>query len=388
MTGRGIAERPLRVLELRDTYEVGGPGKTIIETYRSINAERFHVHLGVFATKNETADTPFVSAARACGMPVHVLRGFNQYDPCLIIQLIRLVDSLAIDIIHAHEVKSDVIAYLAALFRPVPIVTTLHGWIGNGVKQRFFIQLDKIVARRFNRVIAVSKAIERELLRAQVEPRKICLLHNGIVLERYKKTGGQGGLEAIVQRRVPSPVIASIGRLSREKGHADLIEAVALVRKAGQKVSLILAGDGPERQSLTHQIRNLGLDDAVYLPGYIQDPRRLLEEIDLMVLPSHTEGLPNAALEALLMEVPVLATSVGGTPEVIAHGVNGCLVPSRQPEALAAAIVDFLRNREAWRRMALSGRDFVKSRFDFQARTAKLEALYDELAVSHGRMTA
>ena len=164
-----------------------------------------------------------------------------------------------------------------------------------------------------------------------------------------------------------------------EKGHADLVNAIHIVSRQGKKVSLVLIGDGPERSKLIQQINALGLQGMVHLPGYIREPQRLLEEIDLMVLPSHTEGLPNAALEALLMEVPVLATRVGGTPEVITDGETGRLVPAHSPEDLAAGVLEFLANPESWKLMASRGKDMVKTNFNFQARTRKLEAIYVEM---------
>lgn len=368
--------RQLNILHLRDTYEIGGPGKTILETHRAIDRDRFSLFLGVFAIGDEDGTTPFTAEAKRIGLPVHVVRGGNRYDPRLIGGVIELVKSLKIDIVHAHEVKSDVIAYLVAQFHAVPIVTTLHGWIGNGLKQRTMIALDKRIVRGFDRVIAVSRRIEQELMAAGVPPDKICLVHNAIVVDRYRRTGSRGMLSEAIGGPVAHPVIASIGRLSHEKGHADLIEAMGIAHRSGHKVTLVLIGDGPERPRLIQQAKSLGLEDFVRLPGYINDPQRLLEEIDLMVLPSHTEGLPNAALEALLMEVPVLATRVGGTPEVITNGETGRLVSAHSPAELAAGILEFLAAPEAWKRMANRGRDAVKANFDFQARTRKLESIY------------
>jgi glycosyltransferase involved in cell wall biosynthesis len=380
--GHGSANqvmRPLSILHLRDTHEIGGPGKTILETCRAIDSTRFQLHVGVFLRHGEPEDSPFVLEARRCGMPVHFIKGGHAYDVRMIGQVIDLVRDCQIDIVHAHEVKSDVIAYLAARFHPVPIVTTLHGWIGNSFKDRLFIKMDKRIVRGFDRVIAVSRRIEEELLGAGVPGKKLRMLHNAIVLERYRRTGRCGVLAEAIGRPVEGPVIASIGRLSPEKGHSDLVDAIGIVCKRVQKVSLVLIGDGPERPKLLQQIMALGLQEVVHMPGYIQEPQRLLEEIDLLVLPSHTEGLPNAALEALLMEVPVLATEVGGTPEVITDGETGRLVPARSPEKLAEGIQDFLAAPEPWKRMASRGKDMVKANFDFRARTRKLEAIYDEM---------
>lgn len=371
--------RPVNVLHLRDTHEIGGPGKTILETHRAIDRERFQLHLGVFLRHREPADSPFIAEARRLDMPLHFIRGGHAYDWHMIGQVVDLVKALKIDIVHAHEVKSDVITYVAARLRPVPIVTTLHGWIGNGLKQRVLIALDKRVVRGFDRVIAVSRQIERQLIDAGVPTDKLRMLHNAIVVERYRRTGRRGVLVEALGRPIPSPVIGSIGRLSPEKGHADLIQAMNLVISRGKKAALVLIGDGPERPKLIQLISALGLEGTVHLPGYVQEPQRLLEEIDLMVLPSHTEGLPNAALEALLMEVPVLATRVGGTPEVISDGETGRLVAAHSPEGLASGILEFLDTRDTWKQMARRGKDMVKTNFDFSARTRKLEAIYDEI---------
>jgi glycosyltransferase involved in cell wall biosynthesis len=298
----------------------------------------------------------------------------------MIWRVVKLVKALNIDIISAHEVKSDAIAYLASLLHPVPIVTTLHGWIGNSPKQRLFIALDRLIVRRFDRVIAVSGRIRDEVHAAAVPADRVRLLHNAIVIERYVRTGRRGFLGELLGRPVAGPVIASIGRLSPEKGHLDLIEALGIAAARGCRMSAVLVGDGPERPRLVERIQALGLQESVHLPGYLNQPERVLEDTDLAVLPSHTEGLPNAALEALIMEVPVLATRVGGTPEVITDGETGRLVEPRSPEALAEALMDFANDPQRWKQMARRGRLQVENRFNFTTRTRELEAIYLELA--------
>lgn len=371
--------KTINVLHLRDTYEIGGPGKTILETHRAIDSSRFRLHLGVFLTQAESADTPFVLAARDAGMPVHEVRGVNQYDFRMVGRVVELIKALDIDIVHAHEVKSDVIAWLVARRHRVPIVTTLHGWISGGTKRRLFTEIDKRIVLSFDRVIAVSDPIRAEMAARGIRADRLSLVHNAIVIERYRRSGQTGYLAELVGRSVPGPVLTSIGRLSPEKGHPDLIEALAIVHGRGCRPSLVLAGDGPARATLEAQAYALGLADAVHFLGYVSQPERLLEETDLMVLPSHTEGLPNAALEALAMEVPVLATRVGGTPEVVIDGETGRLVSARSPNALADAIVDFVADPAHWRRLAGNGRRLVVSRFDFKARTRRVEGIYTDL---------
>jgi glycosyltransferase involved in cell wall biosynthesis len=377
--------RPITVLDLRDTYEIGGPGKTILETYRAVDTTRYRLHLAVFLRRDEKLESPFVAAAQRLGMPVHGIRGYNQFDPRMIWRLAQLAREIGADVVHAHEVKSDVLAYLASFLYRAPIVTTLHGWLGNSPKGRLFTKIDRQVARGFDRVIAVSERIRDDISAAGVRSDRLVLLHNAIVLDRYRRTGRTGALAELIGRPPEGPVISSIGRLSPEKGHADLIEALAIVAGRGQKVTMVLAGEGPERGPLAERVRALGLENQVHFVGYVDPPQRILEETDLMVLPSHTEGLPNAALEALAMDVPVLATRVGGTPEVITDGEEGRLVEARNPALLADAILDFLAHPERWKEMAARGRRTVEQRFDFGARTQALEALYDELVLGFSR---
>jgi glycosyltransferase involved in cell wall biosynthesis len=377
---------PIRVLDLRDTYEIGGPGKTIVETQRFIDRERFALQVAVFRTRTETGETPFTRACAEAGLPVHEVRGHNQYDPLMIGRLARLVTRERIDIVHAHESKSDLLACLASPLHGAKTMTTLHGWVGNSRKQRLLIGLDRRVVGRFDRVIAVSGRIREQVLAAGARPERVTLLHNAIVTERYRRTGRRGQLaEVLGYPAPPAPVLVTIGRLSREKGHADFLEALGQIAREGQAFSAVLIGDGPERANLERQATALGIRDRTHFPGYIARPERVLEEVDLMVLPSHTEGLPNVVLEALMMETPVLATRVGGTPEILTDGESGRLVPSQQPAALAAALIDFFRAPEAWRAMARQGRAVVEARFDFGQRTRQLEAIYTELAGRMGR---
>ncbi len=373
-----MSPAPINVLDLRDTHEIGGPGKTILETFRAIDREKFRLHLGVFGAPADRGSSPFFNAAKALDVPIHEISASGPYDLGQIWRLRKLVEDQRIDIVHPHETSSDVITYAMSKLSRVPIVTTAHGWIANSPKQRAMVALDKRVMRGFDRVIAVSDRIRQDLVDAGVPPGRIALVHNAIVVENYRRTGA-GTLESIIGRPVSRPVLVSIGRLSPEKGHADLVEALRIVAVRGRQITAVLAGDGPSMSDIVARVRAAGLENSIFLPGYVKSPAQLLEVADLMVLPSHTEGLPNAALEAMIMNVPVLATEVGGTPEVVIDGETGRLVRPHQPEGLANGIIDFLDRREDWRRLADRGRRMVEERFDFNARTRKLEAIYEDL---------
>ena len=195
----------IRVLDLRDTYDIGGPGKTILETFRFIDAERFDLHLGVFLVDGEPVETPFLAEARRYGMPVHLIRGSSRYDPRLVTRTAALSRRLAVDILHAHEVKSDVVALAASRLRSTALVTTMHGWIANSPRQKALVRLDRTVARYYDRVIAVSSKIRHELIGAGVDPDRVRLIHNGIVPERYRKTGAKGFVREVTGGQPDGP---------------------------------------------------------------------------------------------------------------------------------------------------------------------------------------
>ncbi len=368
------------ILHLRDTYEIGGPGKTILETFRAIDASRYALHLAVFQEGPALEQSPFVAAAAGAGIPIHVVHSRGPYDPRLPFRVAALARSLGADVLHAHEAMSDVVTFLSARLRRVGTVTTLHGWIGSSRRQRLQVAADRLVLRGFDTVIAVSAALRRAAIESGVSPSRVVLLHNAIAAERYQRTGERGFLRQRAGRDLPRPVLTCLGRLSPEKGHRDLLDALARVRREGSDFTAVFAGDGPDRSSLERDAAQAGLHDRVLFLGHVSPPNPVLEETDLLVLPSHTEGLPNVLLEALLMEVPVLATAVGGTPEVVEEGVTGRMVEPRDPAALAAAILDYLRRPAEWRQMARRGRMTVETRFDFDARTRRLEQIYDAVS--------
>ena len=375
----------INVLHLRDTFEIGGPGKTILETFSHIDRNRFEIHIGVFKTRSEDALSPFIKEARRRGIPLHLIESSHQYSPAVILSLLRVMKGMKCDILHTHETKSDLLGLIASRIRRVPVVTTLHGWIGNTRKERFMIALDKMVVRGFDRVIAVSKGMKASLVEAGFDSSRVCLLHNCIVTGKYRNTGQKGYLSEKTGKTLKRPVIGSVGRLSREKGHKDFIEAISIVLGRGYDADFVLIGDGPERENLAASIDRLGLDRNVHFAGYLSDMQLVFQDLDLMVLPSHTEGLPNVVLESLMMGVPVIATDVGGTSDIISDYESGVLVAPGRPDLLACKIVEFLEDAGRFRRMSEKGRTAVETNFNFAARTVRLERIYEELASKKGR---
>jgi glycosyltransferase involved in cell wall biosynthesis len=372
------------ILHLRDTVEIGGPGKTIFETVNTIKKDKYNIHIGVFTRWAENNTTPFIKEARNKGYNLHLIKSFNQFDPLILVNTLFLVKKLNIHIIHSHEFLSDVISMCIGGITKIPIITTLHGWICNTRKDQLYVKLDQKIIKRFDRVIVVSEDIKKKLQNSGISEQKIAVLHNCIKSAAFKKQGKKGYLNELIGVKLKKPVIGTIGRLSAEKGHEDFIEAAGIVIKKGYSANFILVGDGPDRKKLQDKIDHLNLSKNIFITGYVNDIRKVYEDLDLMILPSYTEGLPNVILEALSMEVPVIATAVGGTPEIIESPEIGVLVPPRQPEQLANAIITFLENTEKFKRKTRFGSILIEKKFNFIERTKKLEKIYDEVVLGRG----
>jgi glycosyltransferase involved in cell wall biosynthesis len=177
----------------------------------------------------------------------------------------------------------------------------------------------------------------------------------------------------------PSTIVGSAGRLSPEKGFGVLVEAAAIVNRSHPEVGFVHFGDGPLRGSIQRQIRHLDLEGRFILAGFRDDLDRFLPHCDLSVLPSYTEGLPNVVLESYAAGVPVVATAVGGTPEAVADGVDGYLVPSGDAVALAGRILDVVKLGDARRAMGQRGRARIQSHFTFEVQALRYQDLFDEI---------
>ena len=234
--------------------------------------------------------------------------------------------------------------------------------------------------RRFDKVIVVSQKMHRELIKSGINKNNVELVYNGIVSKNYVDDGKRGFLNRTISGNADSsPIIGTIGRLNPEKGHTDFIKAARLVIDAGLRAKFVIVGDGIERENLEVLVTDLRLDDHVYFTGYLQNIIDIYKDLDLMVLPSFTEGLPNVVLEAGLMAVPVIATNVGGTPEVIDNKKTGILIEPGNPELLASQMKDFLHNRSAFKHMAISAQKKIQEHFNFKERTKRIEFIYQDL---------
>ena len=326
------------VLHLIDTYRIGGPGKTIINSARFIDSVRFRIHVGAFTDLDDSRNE-FARAVRDAGIPFLDLRETARVNVGHVGQLRRYVRTAGIRIVHAHGYRSDLLGYVATRGPRRPaFVTTHHGWIRNNPRQEMLTKLVLRLCGRFDGVEVVSHRLLDELPEAIRTTDQVAVVHNAIVLGDYAPTGARGGVRRELGLSDDDRLVGVIGRISIEKGCLEMVDAFAAVAGKHPGIHLAFIGEGPLAATVAERARASGLEARVRFLGHQTRIQPFYEAIDLLVSPSRTEGISNVILEALASGCPVVATRVGGTPEILEDGTSGLLVPSEQPAALADAM--------------------------------------------------
>lgn len=316
---------------------------------------------------------PFTELAEREGFRTEILPLRRSFQLGAAWRLARLLRRRRADVLHTHTLAAaNVLSRLAARAAGVPVVSHLH--IENHFRpatRRLLAGLDNATARLAARLVAVSEDTKRAYERQGYPRGRIEVVYNGVDVP------ANGGFRR--SRNDPAR-IGEIARLCDVKGQRELLQAVARLPHA----HLVLAGrdleqDGAFQDALERESERLGIRERVEF-GFHEDVPALLESLDVVALPSWTEGLPVVLLEAMAHARPVVATPVGGTPELVVDGETGLLVPPRDPEALAAALRRLLEDPDLARRLGEAGRERVAERFTAGQQTRRILELYDELA--------
>jgi glycosyltransferase involved in cell wall biosynthesis len=296
----------------------------------------------------------------------------------------------AVGVIHGHGYKSNIYGQLSSVGQNIGRIATCHNWLGDDAKMRLYARLDGWLVRRFDRVIGVSESVVEEILRQGVERGKVLRIENGIDLARYGNGTGVGG-EGLKREFGIDPgwkVIGTVGRLSEEKGHRCFLEAAERVLESYGKLVFLIVGDGPLRRPLEERASRIGrrgsgekgLGNARFIfTGIRHDMPAVYSAMDMFVLPSLTEGLPMALLEAMASGRPAVATRVGAVPTVIQDGYTGLLVEVEEVGELAEAMVRLLRNREEAREFAERAQRGIEERFSSKTMVDKYIGVYEDV---------
>lgn len=385
--GDDVMRGPIRVLELRSVVGAGGgPEKTILVGAQRADPQR---HVVTVCYLRDARDGMFAVRERAesLGVDYVELVERSSFDVRLWGRLRRLVRERHIDIVHAHDYKSDLLALMLSKAEPVVPVTTAHGWTGHSWRERWvYYPADKRVIRAFPLAIAVSAQIEADLVRGGMRPERVRVILNGIDPGAFRRdptreTAARHALGVAGD----DLVIGSVGRLEPQKRFDLLIRACATLRERHPRLRLVIAGAGSLREELGQLSRRLMPDGSCLWLGHRPDVSQLHHALDVFVQSSDYEGTPNTVLEAMAMETPVVATAAGGTAEIAHHAEHALIVPTGDVEALVHAVERTLAQHAETASRVTRARRRVETTLSFAARMAALECVYDEAMVSRGR---
>lgn len=311
------------------------------------------------------------------GIPAIVMPMANQWDIGWVHRCCAVVRQEQVDVIHAHEFRANAFGAIVAKLCGIPLVATVHG--KNYYPDRFKRRAAYRWVSKVARMVAVSEDL-REFLSSHVGicSDRIIRIYNGVDVPEPQS------LQQVVQFRArlgikPEDfVIGIVGSLYPVKGHAYLFEAFQSIVSVRPNAKLLVVGQGHLEESLKRRVAELGIGRAVYFLGMRNDIPHLLAALDLFVLPSLSEGLSVALLEAMSVALPVVASGVGGNLEIVENGYTGLLVPPRNPAALVEGILEMMSNPEKTRLFGERGRQRIVGEFTAQHMLSRYEELYEE----------
>lgn len=368
----------INILHIYQNSKIGGIQQQILSIVRGYDREKFNPAFCCFGPRMELgreiekAGIDFVALNR---------QRYNKFSVGILVDLYRLMKERNIHVLRTHKYRANLYGRIAGKLAGVPVIIASEHNIYRDEKEKRFIRRinNKILSMVTDKMVTVSDAIKKDILRYdRVSPSKIMVLYNGVDTERFKPRVSFGDIRKQFLMSKDDVVIGFVGRLVPSKGLNYLIEAVALLNNSS-KVKLLIVGDGSLMEELKKMAKDKGLEESVIFTGLRRDITDILSCIDIFVLSSVKEGFPNSLLEAMAMGKPVVATAVGGIPEIIEHRTNGFLVPPADIEGLAAAIKTVIDNPPMAINMGIAAREFIENNYSITATVGKWEALYKSL---------
>ena len=360
-----VATAALRVCHVSLTLKTGGLERILADLARHHDQK---VCVPEFLAIREVGR--FANEIRDAGGIVHQLSAAGRVGQ--IRQMRRLFRERRFDVVHTHNTYPHIYASIAARLARVPVVVnTRHGQrAGHGWKSRTQFRW---ASHLVDRIITVSDDAANLCIKVDgIAPAKVQRIWNGIDLSDFAFTGPAA-----------KPIAISVARLSAEKDFPTLIRAIPEVVAQVPDFRLQIVGDGPERHRLESLTSELGMGQYIQFLGERTDVPQLLREAGFFVTASLTEGISLTLLEAMAVGLPIVATAVGGNPEIVLPGTTGYLCPSADPKALADSIVKLCRQPKDWLRMGRAGRERVVDHFDVRRMARDYEQLYRELGKRH-----
>lgn len=384
-----VENKKIRVLHIITRLDKGGSAQNTLLTVSRLNKERFNVTLISGNTNDPDKEIANSIAQKNLNYILipELAREIGLFkDIKAFWKIYHFVKGKEFDIVHTHSSKAGILGRWAAKLAGVKmIVHTPHGHIFYGYfnwfKTKIFIYLEKITSLITDRIITLTQRGKEEHVKYRIaKPSKFVPIYSGIEIEKF--TNPQIDIIREKERlNIPLdvPVIGTVTRLEPVKGNQYFIASLPHIIKIFPALKIFIVGDGKEKAKLECYVKELGLLENVIFMGLSKDIRGILSTFDIFVLSSLNEGMGRCLLEAQALGVPVVATKVGGTPDIVRDGVTGILVPPRNPEALAEAIIKLLKDKFLRENMSKESKGWVDKKFSVEAMVEKISDLYREL---------
>ncbi len=356
----------------------GGPDRTILNSPRFLETSGYSSVCVFLRPPGDVGFQELERRAREWRAPLRAIDDRGALDYSILSAMSQLCEELQPDIWHAHDYKSNLLGLYLARRHRLRLITTVHGWVHRTWKTPLFYALDRWSLRRYERVLCVSEGEYRDAVASGVDAARCTIVDNGVDTERFHPPSGNEGRSD--PDRSPRLRLGGIGRLEEEKGFDLLLNALRDLTRRGHDVELRLAGTGTERHRLAQQAQELGVADRVSFLGFLPRVEEFHRELDLFVLSSRREGLPNALLEAMATATPCVATPLPGVSRVMELGPGAVEVTeSVTSQALVDSIEPLLRSPDRRTELGDRGHRCATESFSFAARMKKIVAIYDEM---------
>jgi glycosyltransferase involved in cell wall biosynthesis len=357
----------------------GGPDKTIL------NSPRFLVEAGyrtICAYMHSPGDPGFEEIrkrALTLNAPLLSVEDRGPFDWRLLGRFLRICRQENVAIWHGHDYKSNLLGVLLRSFWPMHLVTTVHGWVQKTRRTPIYYAIDRLCLPFYEKVICVSEDLQKRCLESRVRRERCVLVENAVDTEQFTRQMSV----AEAKRACGCPpnhfLIGAVGRLSAEKNFEWLVRCVVQLIRSGLDLSLWIIGDGNERARLQKVIDQSGYSNRVRLLGYRSDTIALYQAMDVLALSSIREGLPNVVLEAMALELPVVATRIAGIPRLIENEHNGLVIEPGNTEACGRALSRLYEDSQLRSRLGREARHTIELRYSFRARMQKILDIYEDV---------
>lgn len=375
--GLAVHTRRMRVLQLISSAGHYGAENMLLNLSQSLQRLGCEITVGVFYNTHRP-NTELADQARAHGLPVVMIRCEGRADREAARAIAEAIRANQIELVHSHGYKADLYGFTVAKDLGVPILATCHNWPDKNLPLWVYSVLDRLMLRRFPQIVAVSENVRAALRRFGIPLSRISILGNGIDLEPFRAASPTLAAEI---RKGDRLVVGLVGRLVPAKGPEYFLQAAREVLKRFPKTLFIFVGEGPEHRRLEKLTRELGIEHNVNFVGQRRDMPGVYSSLDVLALPSLTEGLPMTILEALAAKRAVVATRVGAIPDVVLHERTGLLIEPRDVSALQHALERLLGDAALRLRLGEAGCALVRQKFSAEAMARNYLDLYQRLVL-------